>query len=259
MSINRYYKLKKLLKEWPSNTVVSTDWLKEKGISASNIQKYYNSGWIERYGSRGGYRKAEEIISWSGVLYGWLYKGNAHIGGLTALELHGSGHFISSKQNNIYLFTTKTNEQIPNWVQNTFERKVKLTKLTILNNNLGIEKYDFGNYSLPVSTRERAIFELIWGINKFISPSYCELVFENLATLRAELMQNLLENCSSVKVKRLILFLAEKHKHSWYNQLNLKKINLGNGIRQITKGGKYNSKYKIVYPSEMGEENELKF
>ena len=62
-------------------------------------------------------------------------------------------------------------------------------------------------------------------------------ITEGLTTLRSQLVQNLLEECNSVKVKRLFLFMAEKHEHQWFNELNLEKINLGSGKRVIVEDG----------------------
>jgi hypothetical protein len=38
---------------------------------------------------------------------------------------------------------------------------------------------------------------------------------EGLNTLRPDLVQELLEKCSSVKVKRLFMHLAEQFQHPW--------------------------------------------
>jgi hypothetical protein len=56
----------------------------------------------------------------------------------------------------------------------------------------------------------------------------------------------LLEKCNSVKVKRLFLYFAELSNHSWFKRLDLSKIDLGKGVREVTKGGKYNQKYNII-------------
>ncbi|MFR9534110.1 MAG: type IV toxin-antitoxin system AbiEi family antitoxin domain-containing protein, partial [Rikenellaceae bacterium] len=72
-----------------------------------------------------------------------------------------------------------------------------------------------------------------------------------LTTLRPKLLQQLLELCSSVKVKRLFLYMAEKSGHSWFRSLDLDKIDLGSGKRMIEKNGVYNSKYMITLPNEL--------
>jgi hypothetical protein len=62
------------------------------------------------------------------------------------------------------------------------------------------------------------------------------------------LVQQLLESCASVKVKRLSLHLAEKHGHPWLNQLDQTKISLGSGKRVLVPGGRLDPKYLITVP-----------
>jgi hypothetical protein len=93
----------------------------------------------------------------------------------------------------------------------------------------------------------------------FLTPKNQELVecyqlMEGLNNLRPHLVQNLLENCTSVKVKRLFLYLAEKANHSWIQHLDIEKIDLGSGKRSIVKNGVYNSKYKITLPTELAND-----
>jgi hypothetical protein len=64
-------------------------------------------------------------------------------------------------------------------------------------------------------------------------------------------MQELLEKCSSIKVKRLFLFMASKAKHQWLEFIDQTKIALGIGDRVIIREGVYISKYKISVPKEL--------
>ena len=71
-------------------------------------------------------------------------------------------------------------------------------------------------------------------------------VIETLSLVKPKEFQMLLEKCSSIKVKRLFLYMAEKVNYNWFNRLDLTKIDLGKGVREITKGGKHNKKYNII-------------
>ena len=44
--------------------------------------------------------------------------------------------------------------------------------------------------------------------------------------------------------------MAEKQDHLWFKELNLDKINIGNGNRMIVKNGVFDAKYKITVPKE---------
>jgi hypothetical protein len=76
-------------------------------------------------------------------------------------------------------------------------------------------------------------------------------VMEMLSLLSPLKVQELLEDCKSIKVKRLFLYMAEKAGHDWLETLNLSKISLGTGKRAIIKNGVYNAKYQITIPNEL--------
>ena len=61
-------------------------------------------------------------------------------------------------------------------------------------------------------------------------------------------MQTLLEQCNSVKVRRLFLFMAEKANLPIFKHLDLARIELGSGNRAIVRDGAYNARYKITVP-----------
>ena len=85
----------------------------------------------------------------------------------------------------------------------------------------------------------------------------CYELMEGLTNLRPQQVQGLLEVCSSVKVKRLFLYFAEKAKHSWLEYLDLSKIDLGKGKRSIVNNGVFVPKYGITLPKELVEDGSL--
>lgn len=81
-------------------------------------------------------------------------------------------------------------------------------------------------------------------------------LMEGLNNLRPASVQKLLEGCTSVKVKRLFLYLAEKAGHDWLDFIKLDKVDLGAGKRAIVRDGAYVSKYQITVPRELERINE---
>ncbi|MDI1337495.1 MAG: type IV toxin-antitoxin system AbiEi family antitoxin domain-containing protein, partial [Lacunisphaera sp.] len=75
------------------------------------------------------------------------------------------------------------------------------------------------------------------------------LLFEGLGTLRPALLQTLLEKCTSVKVKRLFLHLAELQRHPWLRELDQSRISLGRGKRVLVAGGRLDPKFLITVPA----------
>ena len=79
----------------------------------------------------------------------------------------------------------------------------------------------------------------------------CYHIMEGLTTLRPKLLQQLLEQCTSIKVKRLFLYMGNKAGHDWLRRLDVSKLKLGTGSRTITKGGVYIAEFSITVPEEL--------
>jgi hypothetical protein len=64
-------------------------------------------------------------------------------------------------------------------------------------------------------------------------------------------MQQLLVACSSVRVKRLFLYMADKANLLVMQYLDKEKIDLGTGDRSIVAKWVYNAQYRISIPKEL--------
>jgi len=95
--------------------------------------------------------------------------------------------------------------------------------------------------------------EMVFLVPEKVSFEEALLIMESLVTLRPEVVQKLLEICRFVKVKRLFMYMAEKHKHPWVEKLDLSRIGFGKGKRRIVSGGELNPKYQITVPREPRE------
>jgi hypothetical protein len=61
-------------------------------------------------------------------------------------------------------------------------------------------------------------------------------------------MMELLQQCQSVKVKRLFLYMGERAEQMWFDDLDTDQIDLGSGKRSFEKNGIYIPKYRMVMP-----------
>jgi hypothetical protein len=119
-----------------------------------------------------------------------------------------------------------------------------------LPNELGYTVFREGELAVRISAPERAALEFLHTLKPSDSEyEHADLIFEGLRTLRPELVQSLLEGCTSVKVKRLFLHFAEKHQHPWLKRVALAKISLGTGKRVLVAGGRLDPKYLITVPA----------
>ena len=91
----------------------------------------------------------------------------------------------------------------------------------------------------PVSEPERAVLELLSDVPSRQGMEEAENLVEMLYGLRPDLMQSLLEDCTSVKTVRLFLMLARKATLPVLEELNLERVHTGSssGYVVTTLGG----------------------
>ncbi len=252
MSSQKRNKLNLLLLNWPPHTVATYHWLEKQGISRQLAQNYVASHWLERIG-RGAFARADSAVDWKGGLYPLQQepKGLIYIAGKTALELQGFGHFLPlGHQRPIWLFGP-LGQKLPQWFKKRWGQEIKYVMTDFLGEE-GITAQDQGGYSLRISSPERAILEVLYFVPNSQSFEEAKLLMEGLATLQPQAMQHLLQGCTSIKVKRLALVLAEYFRHGWLQELDLSKITLGKGKRSLEKSGFLHSKYQITLPERLG-------
>ncbi len=179
-----------------------------------------------------------------------------HLAGKSALELLGKAQYLSLKQKQI-LTSGNMKEQLPAWFRKyNWGVEIKYQVQKLINQgesdfgtkSFGYTKMEFGRLSILLSSAERAYLEYLDELPKKYSYQEALEILENLPALRSQLLQSLLENCKSIKVKRLFLHLAEKANHPWFKKLDLKKINLGTGKRVIFPNGILDPEYLITVP-----------
>jgi hypothetical protein len=106
-------------------------------------------------------------------------------------------------------------------------------------------------FTLKASSPERAILECLHLAPATIDLDECYQVLSGLLNLRPMLMQELLQACNSIKVKRLFLFMANKANLPVMKHLDQSAIDLGSGIRSVVKNGVYDSRYQLMLPKDL--------
>ncbi len=245
-------KLNQLLQSVPTDTVILSSWLKERGYSADLQKVYRNSNWLESIGTGAMIRKGDQV-SYEGAVFALQNQANStiHPGGRSALSLQGKAHFLELSSTSVNLFGT-VNEKLPAWFRNyDWEIDLHHYSTDFLSPNLGLVEFETKNFSFKVSNPSRAMMECLYLVPKKQSLLECYEIMEGLTSLRPSTVQQLLEDCKSVKVKRLFLYLAEKADHAWLKYIKTEQIDLGRGKRSIIQGGAYNAKYQITVHREL--------
>ena len=117
--------------------------------------------------------------------------------------------------------------------------------------DLGVALAAAGAVGYKLSDPERAILECLYLAPKEQDLVECYEIMEGLVNLRPKRVQELLESCTSVKVKRLFLYMADKANHQWLQFVDQSNINLGKGDRSIVQNGVYVSQYHITISREL--------
>ncbi len=246
-------KINNLRQQTPSVGILLTSWMEQSGFSRNEVSNYVKSGWLQRI-STGVYQFTGDTPSLYGILASYQKQTDMkyHIGAASALELKGFSHYVTMGKPTAVVFTP-VKPPLPKWIN---DAELDMNHVEVSSKVLGtagIEQLDYQGQTLTISSPERAIMECI-----LLSPAHYDLMdvyylMEMLTSLRVSLVQTLLEDCSSVKVKRMFLYMAEKAHLRWFEKLDRSRISLGSGTRSFMKGGVKISAYDMVVPKELAD------
>ena len=246
-------KINQLIKDWQRGSIKLSSELNKKGYKPDLLRTYVQGGWLDSLGY-GAYKLAGDNVEWYGGIYALQVQKESYIhpGGKTALILKGYSHYLGNSLKRLDLFGNK-GDHLPKWFKdNNWGPIINYiqTKMFKYNNKDYYISILHKDFELLISSPELAAMEMLSLIPKEQSFDEAAKIMEGLTTLRPQLLQNLLEECNSIKVRRLFLFIAEKNDHQWFQELNLERIKLGSGKRVIVDEGVFNKKYQITVPKE---------
>ena len=252
--------LNHLLKDLPEGVVVPSAWLLERGISPQLVRKYVASGWLTAL-AHGAYARLAAAVDWQGVVLALqrLAQQPIHVGGLSALNLHGLAHYLPlGGESRVHLWNHgRALIRLPAWVssislsqQFVFHRQ-QLFEPAVAGEGLAHVSTRVRDWTLAASSPERAILEVLSLVDGTpASFTHAVELFEGLSALRPALVQPLLEGCTSIKVKRLFLFLVTRQDEPWSRKVKINRVTLGQGKRQVTRGGRLDVRFSITVPEQ---------
>jgi len=252
MSTHSEKKLKNMLTLHQQGTVALAAWLEQQGISRDLQKRYRRSGWLESLG-RGAFKRPDDEVHWQGALYALQMQAKLpfHVGAVTALTLQGLSHYLRLGAETVFLFSPQK-INLPAWFRSyDWHVNVQHIRTSLLPAYLGLVDHKEKSFTLRIASPERAIIECLHLAPDSLDLVECYQILEGLGNLRPKLLQSLLEACTSIQVKRLFLYMAEKANHQWVPFLDESKINLGNGDRSLAKGGVYIPRHRITVPKAL--------
>lgn len=280
MTRERGQLLNQLTSKLPEGLLVDAAWLKAQGYSSQLQNQYVTAGWLEQP-TRSVFRRPRGVLAWQQVVISLqtiLDASPLVIGGRTSLELQGYAHYLVQSTAAVYLYGPKAP---PGWVgrlplavrfvyrndRRLFGRKPVVKSLGILKWNIdtgeAIDVTGFGggdttqlawgqwDWPLTLSTPELAILELLDELPTHETFEQVDVLFSGLSNLRPARLQKLLAECTSIKVKRLFFFFADRHRHAWRKRLDKDAVDFGSGKRLLVRGGTLDPTYRITVPKEL--------
>jgi hypothetical protein len=246
-------KIKLLTRLHKEGVPLLSPYLEKAGISRSLQQYYHRNGWLERIG-QGAYIWPGDTLDWRGVVQSLQTQlGHPiHVGASTALSMAGYAQYLRISNEEVCLFSNRK-RSLPGWVsKQPCSQNLALYRTGFIDDETaGILEIHDRTFSLFVSSPERSILETIYLVPKRLGFVEAFQLMENLATLRPNALQKLLEHCNSVRVKRLFMMFAHESGHPWAKRLDSALIDLGEGIRSLSPNGVYIPEYRVVVPREL--------
>lgn len=270
-------KLNSLARELPEGLPVDAAWLTKRGYSSSLRSQYVDAGWLTQPARRLYWRPRGEL-TWQQIVVSLqtLLGRVLVVGGRTALELQGYGHYVSTAPMAIHLHGPSAP---PTWTKTlTLEEPfIYHNSVPLLGDDLlgvqfpgldpsaaiakasesrrqaaGLRTLPFGQWNWPmiVSAPERALLEALDELPRRETFHQIDMLMEGLSDLSPTRLQGLLVRCRSIKVKRLFFFFADRHSHAWLRQIDRSQIDLGAGKRMLVPGARLDRTYKITVPAD---------
>lgn len=253
MNIESKDKLNRLMKYWKPGGLFFSSWLKKHEYSDQLMQQYRKSGWFSSLSKGVMYRTGDRLSSFAAMSsYNTQMNKAFYIGAHSALELGGYNHYVPMGKP-ILMIGHPQDDEVPDWMKKyTFDYEFKFFSTKVFQNTK-FSVINKGDFDILMSEPEQAFLEcLLLAPNQY---AYIDLfyIMEQLTTLRAEVVQQLLENTDNIKIKRLFLYMAKKAGHNWFDMLDINKIDIGTGKQKLTDNGVYLPEYMITIPKELYE------
>lgn len=210
----------------PGNPLSSKN-LRDLGISADLAVHYARTGWLMRL-ERGVYCRSNDTLSLHASLRLLEERLNGlHVGGKSALDWYGIRHYMV-KRPHLKLYGWKTG-RLPQWFTDRFPAEYHRKRLFDEEPDalLQVTSFDHQEGAAQASVPERALLELLSEVGVRQPLQEARELTESTYSLRAKVLQSLLEHCTSVKTVRLCLQLGHEASLPWAEKLDPDKLPKG--------------------------------
>ena len=89
-----------------------------------------------------------------------------------------------------------------------YQNNIEFNRTTFLPKDIGFVEQNNGSYKTKISSLERAVLEMLYLVPEKVTINETYQLIESLTTVKPKEFQTLLEQCTSVKVKRLFFYIV---------------------------------------------------
>lgn len=225
---------RRALAELPRGTPLSTRRLQEQGLSAKQVARLAEGGWLRRQG-RGVYLLPGDELNRDAAL-AWLATQvpGLHVAGKTALAWRGVRHNLAFKERLVLWGDAPAT--LPTWLTTAFPVSYQATQLFAdsLPESTGLAPLPAGRVDLLVSVPERALLELLSDVGKTQGLEEARHLVEGTRSLRTDVLDTLLAHLKRIKVARLAHLLADELGLPWEALARCHSERLGGGRRWVS-------------------------
>jgi len=227
--------LKSLYAQWrPGYPWTSKD-LAARGISADLAVYYARAGWLKRLAPGVFVRPGDELNLYASLRLLERKLAGLHVGGRSALQWYKVQQYI--RQGEALHLYGRTSRPLPNWFSQQFPAEYHQKRLFKEEAGALLHAGPFeGNTDAPAtSTSERALLELLSEVGLRQPMQEARELVESTYSFRSQVMQELLQSCTSVKVVRLCLSLGKELAMPWYEKLDVQNLPRGSRNNWISR------------------------
>lgn len=230
-------KLNSLYRHWVPGTPLTSEGLAALGISADLAVHYARAGWLTRL-ARGVYGRPNDTLELHACLL--LVQHNVdglHVGGKSALDWYGVRHYLSHRPVlQLYGWTTT---RLPDWFNERFPAEYHRKRLfdEPPADPLHAGPFEKRSGAPRVSTPERALLEVLSEVGVRQPLQEARELAESAYSLRADVLRELLQRCTSVKTVRLCLQLGRELALPWATKLDPAQLPTGSDRAWVSRSG----------------------
>jgi Transcriptional regulator, AbiEi antitoxin, Type IV TA system/Transcriptional regulator, AbiEi antitoxin N-terminal domain len=235
MATTERSKLNSLYRQWLPGTPLTSEDLAAQGVSADLAVHYARAGWLVRL-ARGVYCRPNDTLELHACLI-LLQRAvdGLHVGGKSALDWYGVRHYVSQQPVlNLYGWTAA---RLPGWFTERFPAEYHRKRLfdEPSADPLHAGPFERRGGAPRVATPERALMEVFSEVGVRQALQEARELAESAYSLRADVLRDLLQRCTSVKTVRLCLQLGRELSLPWAAKLDPTQLPTGSARAWVSR------------------------